>query len=261
MGGAAVLYCGEATYWTMLAASVRVLRDVGCTLPVEVWWRSSAGSIRPEDVEGLNVRLVDADAIARDHQDNRVPPRDGGWPAKLYALTHTSYRHMLFLDADAYVAADPSVLLGTGPFAAWEKGLDSTRWDRLGFAARPPKAPRGFQGGQFAVDRLLCWTELVVAHWLCQHRDYYFPAGKSPTEWAIYGDEDALQVSFALSAKPTRVNILGSVEYLNGWGSLCRHEGRVLVEHPFHKKQVPQGTPGEARFFRHYAAVLTGRGD
>jgi alpha 1,2-mannosyltransferase len=260
MAGAGVIACGGGRYWPGILVLVRMLRETGCTLPVQVWYRGSCEAVNPGDVDGLGVELVDADARAAARGDNRVPrgrAAIGGWTAKLYALAHTDLAEVIFLDADAYPVIDPSPLLELARlhgFSAWdEPKTDNIRWPLVGYTQRPGDPPPSIQGGQFAIDRRACWHELVVALWVCLHADYYWPEGRG-AEWPLFGDQDAWRLAFALTG--FRPHILGPSELVRGWGYLCRVAGRVAIEHRCFAKLTPSGTPGEARSLAHYAAYL-----
>jgi len=113
----------------------------------------------------------------------------------------TRRRYVAFIDADAYFVTDPGRLLDLAcehGFTAWQEG-DNVKWPRCGFPeGKPPAAPDGIQGGQFALDRVRVWRELLLAHWICQHSDYYWPNGKPAGEWTLLGDQDAWPLAFAL---------------------------------------------------------------
>lgn len=258
--GAAVVTCGGGKYWPGVVVMVRMLREAGCALPVEVWYRGSCEEVKPADVQGMGVELIDADELAAARGDNRVPrgrPTLGGWEAKLYALAHTRRRYVAFIDADAYFVSDPGRLLDLARvhgFAAWQEG-ENVRWPRCGFpGGKPPGAPVGIQGGQFAVDRRAAWRELVLAHWVCQHSDYYWPNGRPAATWPLFGDQDAWRLAFTLTG--FRPHVIGPSEYRAGWGYVCWLDGVVAVEHRCFSKLTPAGTAGEARALAHYARVL-----
>ncbi|HYH68594.1 MAG TPA: class I SAM-dependent methyltransferase [Urbifossiella sp.] len=258
--GTAVVTCGGGKYWPGIVVMVRMLREAGCTLPVEVWYRGSCETVNPTDVMGLGVELIDADELAAARGDNRVPrgrSSVGGWEAKLYALTHTRRRHVAFIDADAYFLTDPGRLLDLGRehgFAAWQEG-DNVKWPRCGFPeGKPAAAPDGIQGGQFALDRVRVWKELLLAHWICQHSDYYWPNGRPAGGWPLFGDQDAWRLAFQLTG--FRPHIIGRSEYRAGFGYVCWLDGVVAVEHRCFSKLIPAATVGEARALRHFAEFL-----
>jgi hypothetical protein len=259
--GHGIVTAGEGRYWPMLVAMLRTLRDVGCTLPVEVWYRGAAGAVRPEDVLDLGATLIDADLCGRHYGDQRVPTGDpdrGGWENKLYALTRTRFETAIWIDADAIPLADPEPLAALADahgLAAWtDRSHDATRhlnWTEV-WPAGPGPVP-GISGGQFALNRRLVWKELFLTNWICQRSDFYFPR--------MLGDQDALRV--ALTATGRSFLDLGDFTRLPAARHLYRFDldGRPLFEHRSGPKLFPTGGPMDACHVAHFAAALAPRDD
>lgn len=199
--GRGIVTVGGGRYWPGIVVGIRLLREAGCNLPVEVWHRGRIEPVRPSDLAGLgDVFVIDAEQMARREDDRRVTWQSaerGGWESKLYALTHTTFSEVLFLDADAYCVTDPSPLfsaLGSdSPFVFWSDMPHCEHtvcWSRVW-----PDGANGVptvQGGQLLIDTRRAWRLLAVAHWMCQHSDYYFAH--------VYGDQDCWRVGLAAGA-------------------------------------------------------------
>jgi hypothetical protein len=257
--GEGIITVGGGIYWPMIVVSVRMLRESGCTLPVEVWHRSSE-NVRPEDVAGLGVTLINADEVGK------VPPK-GGWECKLHALTHTRFRRVLFLDADAYCVADPTEIIQQGGFTFWQDlpyTWTAVNWEKVGFDGQhiPP-----VQGGQIVMDRAdpRVWKLIVLAHWMCRHSEWYFQCG--------YGDQDTWRIALALTKFP--FSNLGEASW-DRKAFICQHRGSPLIVHRCQGKlgsvsQIPHGQtswnspqpglPKEDRVFHHLAQVLAREND
>ncbi|MFO1500612.1 MAG: glycosyltransferase family 9 protein [Verrucomicrobiota bacterium] len=87
---------------------VHMLREVGCQLPVQLWHEGAAEMdermIRL--MERLGVECVDASQF-----QSRHPRRmGGGWELKSYAILHSRFEEVLFLDADNVPVRDPTYL-------------------------------------------------------------------------------------------------------------------------------------------------------
>ncbi len=215
--GAGIVTVGGGKYWPGIVVGCRLLRELGCTLPVQVWYRGDAEPVRPEQVAGLGVELVDATTVG----DPRVLR---GWEAKLHALVHCPFDDVLFLDADAYLVNDPTPLIETARakrFAFWvdlpgtEKNV---KWDRVW-----PEGSRGIpavQGGQLAIHRPSFWRELVLAHWLNQHSDFYYAH--------MFGDQDTWRVVLAATGGPYAD--LGRASWRHT-SFVCEHAGAPRVVH------------------------------
>ncbi|KAG3158810.1 hypothetical protein PI126_g7679 [Phytophthora idaei] len=97
-------------------ASIRALRAVNCTLPVELWYIESEMDI------GNGTSLLDD--IPKKLQEEYGPltlhpitdGRVAGFNSKVHAITHTELEHVLFLDADNVPVRDPSYLFKTSEF-------------------------------------------------------------------------------------------------------------------------------------------------
>ena len=123
----------------------------------------------------------------------------GGWQSKTIALLDVPWRRVLFLDADAYLVADPANLLEqvspARPFAFWEdlpSHDNAPRWAMAGLTGH--NGIPSVQGGQLVIDRLAFWRTMVLAHWMNQHSDYWYVAG--------YGDQDQWRFALAASRQP-----------------------------------------------------------
>lgn len=262
-----IIYVGGGKYWPGIVVGVRMLRELGCTIPVQVWYRGDHEPINPADVEGLGVWLRDADRMARERKDNRVlSPNEfaGGWETKLYALTHTCFDQVLFLDADAYCVRDPSPLFDylspAEPFAFWSdlpRMESSVAWDRV-----YPHGPGGVptvQGGQLLIDRRHGAKLVNAAHWMCQHSDYYFAH--------LYGDQDTWRVGLAAEACGWRC--FGPADW-EDVAFVCRDRGKPFIVHRCQAKlfrpadangKPPERCdtlPSEGRVFWHFTDLLAG---
>lgn len=268
-----IVWVGGGKYWPGIVAGVRLLRELGCTLPVEVWHRGECEAVEAWQVEGLGVAIVDMDAMSAARGDNRVPRGDvanGGWEGKLYALTHTAFDQVMFLDADAYCVNDPSPLFDLltpgAPFAFWSDlpGLENNvKWERVW-----PEGDNGVptvQGGQLLIDRRHAAKLLTACHWMCQHSDYYFAH--------MFGDQDTWRVGLAAGACGYRH--LGPAPWVDV-AFVCDFQGVDYVVHRcqgklFRPQDIPTGgvnfanphynLPREARVFEHFATALAGERD
>jgi hypothetical protein len=195
--GRGVVIAGGGRYAASAYVTARVLRHVGCTLPVELWHFAGeidAGMRRL--LRPLGVRCVDADAVARRRPSRFVGGWWKGWQLKPYAVAHSRFREVLFLDADCYPARDPSFLFDWPAYqeagAAFWPDLPSSGglfpphlWSVFGVA--PADCPP-FESGQWLVDKGRCWRELSLALHYNAQADY--------TYRLVWGDKDTFLLAW-----------------------------------------------------------------
>lgn len=165
---------------------VNMLRQMGCTLPVQIWYRGRKElDPRMESLTAtLNVVWVDAEKVREVHPARRLD----GSELKAFALLHSPFREVMLLDPDTAPAANPEPLFDSGPFERFGALL----WPDLKQPA-PNKALRTIFGlphdcqlpatsGQTLVDKKRCWPALMLAWWYNDHSDFYYEytAGDKP---------------------------------------------------------------------------------
>lgn len=282
-GGDGILYVGGGKYWPGIVVGIRLLRAMGCNLPVEVWHRGCE-EVFPGDVKGLgDVEFHNIDQVSlRNGNDNRIANLigehswRGGWEAKYYAFTHTAFDRFVFLDADAYPVAAPCSLFdelrGRG-IAYWSDlphTWGNTKWrhilpelEQVGNATPP------VQGGHLVIDREKAWPALWAAHHICQHSDYYWQAPGDPNRRLMFGDQDALRVAIAAGASSYRH--IGPAEW-RSTAFVCHVGLKPVIVHRCQSKLFQprdQHTPGDGRanyslpleaiVWEHYADVVNKR--
>jgi SAM-dependent methyltransferase len=260
--GAGVLLVGGGRYWPGIVVAVRMLREAGSRLPVQVWHRGPLEPVRPADLAGMEgVTFHDLTALAP------APRTLRGWEAKTVALLACGWERVFFLDADAYCVAGPEPLLErlspAEPFLFWED-LPGTpgavHWHVWGLAGSPVPP---VQGGQLAVQVRHFWRELVLAHWLNQHSDFSYSHQ--------FGDQDSWRV--ALTVTGGRYGRLGPARW-DDIAFVCDAGGRPCVVHRCRSKMLyPEDVspgdgesnrrlarlPGEERAWGHWDALLASR--
>lgn len=226
--GAGVVYVGGGMYWPGIVIGCRLIREMGCKWPIEVWYRGTCEHVDPTDLRGYDITLIDSDAMANKLQDTRIRQgnvKAGGWEAKLYALTHTTLDRVLFLDGDAYPVTSPCKLfdlLDKAPFVYWHD-LDSLVSNNVRWPQVWPSGRNGVpyvQGGQLLIDRAKAWHLLVCAHWMCQHGDHYFSR--------MFGDQDSWLV--LLASGKFHYHCMGPAEWDDNVFR-CKRDGKDAIVH------------------------------
>jgi len=195
--GRGIVIAGGGSYFASAYVTVRVLRHVGCQLPIELWHLAGEMTDAMRTLlQPYGVTCIDADEIARQHPFRFMAGHWWkGWQLKPYAVAHSSFREVLFLDADCYPTRDPAFLFDWAPYR--ERGstfwpdlrtsewmLAPARWEVFG--ARPGWL--ALESGQFMVNKEACWRELQLTLWYNAHADFVYHI--------IWGDKDTFNIAW-----------------------------------------------------------------
>jgi hypothetical protein len=191
-GRGIVISAGGVRYLTCCWVLVNILRRVGCKLPIEVWHLGEdeidANWIKL--VEPLGVTCIDAHEVRRRHPH----PRLGGWESKSYAILHSRFEEVLFLDADNVPAVDPTFLFDTPEYRAtgtifWP---DCNRTNPHQAAWRlfdvPYRDEWEQESGQLLINKRRSWSTLNLCNWYNSHSDLVYQF--------LYGDKDTFRLAW-----------------------------------------------------------------
>lgn len=232
--GRGIVLCGGGKYYfPCVWVCIRLLRALGCSLPIELWYRGPremTGEMKVL-VEPLGVVCRDAYAVMQDHPVHRLD----GWELKPFAILHSRFAEVLFIDADNVAVRDPDFLfteeayLTTGALF-WpdlinpeliQAGLRDEAWELLGI---PFQREPEFETGQMVIDKRRCWRPLQLTMHLNSHSDYYYRV--------FAGDKDTFHLAWRKVGK----------EY-----GLITHLPAPLGE----REVLVQFDPSGARLFQH----------
>ncbi|RLN96877.1 hypothetical protein BBJ28_00024570 [Nothophytophthora sp. Chile5] len=183
-------------------ATIRALRDVlDCRLPIEIWYCPQELPSIPGPLLPLK-QLADSDGKITFQQIK--DPRAIGFGAKVYAIYHSSFDRVLFLDADNVPVRDPSVLFDATEFK--ETGAvfwpdfwhpkhtifniheDSMLWELLDM---PFVDMFEQESGQLLVDRRRHAAPLELVFFYMFHRPNHFE-----TLRVAHGDKDLFRLAW-----------------------------------------------------------------
>jgi FkbM family methyltransferase len=228
-------------YGLGVAAGIHMARWSGYHGPIEWWFDSKKETARQYDMRDLG------DVRIRDIQDlNPLPRMRVGWPNKLTAIVHSAFRRVLFLDADAHLVASPDTLfslLDEVSFVHWTKNdmraVVARAWPHGGFGGS-----FGITGGQLLIDTIAARRLVVIAHWVNQHADYYYPSKThKQAQYYLFGDEDTWPLSFAVCKHygyVFKTRDLGKTVYSKN-GCEFSHEGKTRIAHWSNNKMNSSG--------------------
>lgn len=177
--GRGVVIAGGGKYWAGAYVVCRMLRHVGCLLPIQVWYLGGRGE-RDRRYESLlapfGVQCIDADAHPARSERHIV----NGFELKLFAVMNSPFEEVLFLDADNYPCTDPTPLFDTLSYRDtggiyWPDLPETNAWTRWHFWGVPPHGPDcGFETGQYLVHKRRAWKQLKLAEWYDDRSDWCY---------------------------------------------------------------------------------------
>jgi hypothetical protein len=138
------------------------------------------------------VEVVDAEAVLARHP-RRVA---GPWPLKPYAIAHTRFREVLYLDADTIPLVDPEQAFAWQPYCdngllLWPDLVDlkaiNPIWARLGLE---PADRISIDSGVLLVDKVRAWDILDLTMALNEHSEELYRL--------IHGDKDTFLLASML---------------------------------------------------------------
>lgn len=227
--GRGIVICAGGQYLPGAWVCIRMLRKLGCNLPVEIWHLGKEEL--PEEFEQLVqpflVRAVDGLKMMEESRA-RQPCRElRGWLLKAFAIKHSRFEEVLLLDADNVPTVSPEFLFDSPSYARtgalfWpdiRPGLTPAVWKIFG---TPYVEESEFESGQIVVHKRKCWRALCLALWYNEHGDFYYQH--------VHGDKDTFHFAFRKVGKPFSL-IKHAVQLLPG--TLCQHDfrGRRIFQH------------------------------
>ncbi|KAL7689999.1 putative alpha-mannosyltransferase, nucleotide-diphospho-sugar transferase [Plasmopara halstedii] len=236
-------------------ASIRTLRALNCTLPVELWYIESEmnfddGTSLLDDVPK---KLQEMYGPVTLHQitDGRVK----GFKSKVWAITHTALELVLFLDADNVPVRDPSYLfeqpeLGQSGAVFWPDywhpahtifniNENSLLWELLDM---PFLDMFEQESGQLVIDKTKSSAALQMLTYLAFHDPDLFSQYK-----LVHGDKDLFRLAWLKTKTPFHM-----IAYPPGLAGTVRNSkfcGMSMVQY---------GTNGEILFLHRNGKKLTG---
>lgn len=201
--GRGIVIAGGGAYWPSVYVTVRMIRHLGCDLPIQVWYLGSKGEHDDRYVsilDQLGAECIDADA----HPARASRRIVNGFEVKLFAVLNSPFREVLYLDADCYPCVDPSPLFDEPGFRStgavyWPDMPKTNGWTHWDFWGVEPFGQEcGWEVGQYLVDKVSGWKPLKLAEWYDDHSDWCYGAGI----WSDHGDKGPHRVAWAAHRMP-----------------------------------------------------------
>ncbi len=217
-----MIAAGGMGYFTSAYVNIRVIREVhGCMLPIEVFYAEKEMSKHIIDyMESTfkNVKFVDI---------QRVPGAPDmsmkGYQIKIFSILLSSFKEVLFLDADNMPLLDPTNVFDIKPYKKtgalfWPDfcNMISARlemWDILGLerpavwpSMNPGEVlkwtkdckqnfPFEFESGQMLINKKKAWPGLVMTAFINKNNEFF-------QKRFIHGDKQTFSFGFNVSDTP-----------------------------------------------------------
>jgi hypothetical protein len=198
--GRGVVMCGGGLkYFTCAWVAIKMLRHVGCQLPVELWHlgKKEMDDTMRNIIEPLGVTVVDAYAMNKEHP---VRKPLGGWELNPYSILHSKFKEILFLDADNVCVVNPEYLFESDEYRRtgaifWpdygKLAKNRAIWKLCGVEYRDEPE---FESGQIVVDKERCWREVNLTMHLNEHSEIYYKH--------VHGDKETYHMAWHMLKTP-----------------------------------------------------------
>ncbi|WP_162923740.1 alpha-mannosyltransferase [Arachidicoccus soli] len=187
--GKGIVICGGGVkYFTCAWISINLLRLKGCSLPIELWYiGNEVNKDILVNIEKLNVRcrnLLDFDGNYQFH----------GWALKPFAILHSGFKEIIFIDADNVCMTNPEFLFELEEYKQtgvvfwpdyWKTTIKNPIWDILDISYVDMREQ---DSGQMVVNKEKSWQALNLALFLNESKDIYYRL--------LLGDKDTFRYSW-----------------------------------------------------------------
>ena len=187
-GRGIVMCAGGIKYFTCAWIAVKILRKLGCRLPVEIWYQ--ANELSPaciSEIEKHNVRCVN-------FSDKKGSMGLYGWMLKPFAILNSSFKEVIFIDADNTCLQNPTSLFETGEYRAtgalfwpdyWKTAADNPIWNILGLKYCDMHEQ---ESGQIVINKEKCWKPLNLCLYFNRQSNIYYRL--------LLGDKDTFRFAW-----------------------------------------------------------------
>lgn len=244
--GRGIVIPGGGIYLRSAWVTVRMIRQFGCTLPIELWLLPWEEVSQTEEfalrLQGVTIRRAD-DGYCLDEEITGyagLPCWLAGWQLKVQAVCQSAFREVIYFDADCYpvdgrwekslTAAGNTFL---GDIAESDHLLSAESCQAMGVERRTP-----VDSGCFYIAKDEAWCRLAAV--------LNGPEFVRDTYRRFFGDKDTWRIACDLADVPYRILGRGAI--------IGEHEGIYhavgVVHRTGHKLTTgdPRNTPQKASF-------------
>lgn len=218
-----VMCIGGLSYYTCGLITIRILRQIGCTLPIEAWYKGNELSDEViDELGGYNVVCRDFNEV--DHAGL------SGVALKPLAVLKSRFKEICFIDSDNICIKDPASLFdlpGYRQYGAvfwpdyWKTGAENPIWKIV--KHRYKEGPEQ-ESGQLLIDKERCWREINLS--------VHFNSLSHIYHKILWGDKDTFR--FAWMALKTPFAMIEKELATCGYRDNGQFLGTTMVQHDPH---------------------------
>jgi hypothetical protein len=206
--GRGIVYLANGNTLNRSIASIQLLRDHGCNLPVEVWYIGDELTsdqkkrlvteikVQPRDilVEQQKAHMFKKYSLDVDYGYER------NYQIKTFVLLLTKFKELLYLDSDNMPLKNPEYLFDSEEFKQigavfwndfWKFPTDNPMWQITGQLCSDEWEQ---ESGQLLLDKEKAWRGLLMSLHFQSLHEFYFNI--------ILGDKDTYRFGFMVSETP-----------------------------------------------------------
>lgn len=193
-GRGIVIPAGGWYYLVNAYVNMRMLRDSGCQLPVEIWYIGEKEIVPP-----LMEKLEEMGAVCKDITAHFSYPIKG-FEVKVHAIAASSFEEVMLLDADNVVLQNPEFLFDSPQYiengALFWPDIQTIEQNNLLWSVLdlPPQKLRAQESGQLVINKKRGWRPLQLCLHMNKESHFYYKH--------IYGDKDTFQLSWKTMGAP-----------------------------------------------------------
>ena len=216
-----VICAGGLRYFTCSWIAVKMLRRLGCDLPIEIWYLGN--ELSEEIVLAFHTLGVTCRNFLEDG-----PVALSGFMLKPLSIIKSSFREVLFLDADNMCVSNPASLFSMPAYRDcgavfwpdyWRTAADNPIWEIIG--ANNFEIPEQ-ESGQILINKETCWEPLNLCLYFNTQSDHYYQL--------LYGDKDTFRFAWMALNRPFYMmpHEVGTCGYI---AADKRFYGTTMVQH------------------------------
>jgi alpha 1,2-mannosyltransferase len=220
-GRGIVMCAGGLSYYTCCWVAIKAIRRLGCNLPIQVWYLGNELS------DEVKIELEKLDVECQNFFNHGTTSLSG-WMLKPLSIVKSSFKEILFIDADNVCVKNPEELFLTKEYLEygaifwpdyWQTSIENPIWDIIGSKDFDTKEQ---ESGQILINKEKCWKELNLCLYFNDMSEIYYKL--------LFGDKDTFKFAWLALKKPFHMikTEVGTCGYIDSHNNFL---GTTMVQH------------------------------